>query len=372
MSQGRIFISAGEASGDAYAAALIDAILQIEPTKEFEGVGGKRMSQKLKKLVADSSNWGAISVIESLKVAPVVIAGFLKAKKQLASGSPGLFIAIDYGFLNVRLLKFAKRKRWKTVYFIPPSSWKKGRAGKEVATFSDAVIVPFEFNTQPYQELGCNVRYFGHPLLELRFSSHSENRDRENFIAVMPGSRAHELNELLPLIAKIIPEDVPAHFLLAPTSDLEAMQNQWRSLAANRTSDRFTSGNTFEVLSRASVGIICSGTATLEAAILRCPMIVVYKFPKSAEFEAKILEKLGLFSRPKFISLPNILLEQEIVPEFVQENATVEKCTTALQKLRTDPRASASQIEGFDRLAKLLGEPHAITESAQFIVSLCN
>src|SRR5688572_21772274 len=122
----RVFFSAGEASGDAYAAALLREMVRLGSGLRFlfEGVGGSQLSAAGANVVVDSSKWGAISILQSLKVAPRVVGGYSKAKRALRKGRPGLFIPIDFGYVNVRLARYAKKQGWKVLYFIPPGSWR--------------------------------------------------------------------------------------------------------------------------------------------------------------------------------------------------------------------------------------------------------
>src|SRR5438132_1624490 len=126
----RVFLSAGEASGDAYAAALVGELRRTGREFSVEGIGGRRLAGAIGSLVADSSTWGAISIVQSLRIALRALMGAFEARKRMSIGQPGIFVPIDFGFFNIRLARWAKRHGWRVLYFMPPSSWKRERQGK--------------------------------------------------------------------------------------------------------------------------------------------------------------------------------------------------------------------------------------------------
>ena len=362
-----VFVSAGEASGDAYAAALTLEMKRLEPTKvlTFTGIGGKRLKDTGARLTADSSQWGAVSILESLKVVPKVMRGYYRSKSLLRRSSPGLFVPIDFGYVNIRLARHAKKAGWKVLYFVPPSSWRRDKQGKDLPSITDAISTPFSWSADLLNAAGANAHWFGHPILQLQkerlAGSQPTQTDR---IAVLPGSRNHEIKENLPLLAASVKE--PIEFALAPSVNVEGFKQKWHALAPGRTDDLFTQGDVYTVLRRCRAAVVCSGTATLEAALCHCPMVVIYKLPKIAEVEAKLVR----FKLPEFIALPNILLQKRIVPELVQTNATPENLRRELDAVKSDSGVRAAQIEGFIELAGILGHSDAITQTAKLALSL--
>ena len=364
-----VMLSAGEASGDAYAAAFVAELSKIADSEqialEFAGIGGKRLKQTQTQVLADSSQWGAISVLESLKVFPRVIGGYYRTKRFMRSAKPGLFVPIDFGYVNIRLARHAKNHGWKVLYFVPPGSWRRDRQGGDLAAVSDMVSTPFSWSAEMLNAKGAKASWFGHPIKQLlrdrKVGIAPETSDR---IAVLPGSRNHEIDQNLPLIAAAATD--PIEFGLAPSLDVREFKDKWNGLAPGRMNDRFTQGDVYGVLSRCRAAIVCSGTATLEAALCRSPMVVIYRFPKIAEFEAKLVG----FKRPKFIALPNILLSRSVVPELVQEQATPDALKTELGRLLNDPAVREAQLVAFDELDALLGPSDAITQTAQMAIGL--
>jgi lipid-A-disaccharide synthase len=357
-----VFLSAGEASGDAYAGALVSEIQRLSPNSglKYMGIGGKRFRDSGATITADSSEWGAVSILESLKVVPKVIRGYYRAKRFVKTTEPGLLIPIDFGYVNIRLARHGKRAGWKVLYFVPPSSWRRDKQGKDLPFITDAISTPFSWSADLLKKAGANAHWFGHPILQLlRDRGLGRAPETSAHVAVLPGSRSHEIKENLPLLAATLNE--PVEFALAPSVDYDKFKADWSRLAPGRTQDRYTQGDVYAVLTRCRAAVVCSGTATLEAALCRCPMVVIYKLPKIAEVEAKLVR----FKMPEFISLPNILLQRKIVPELVQTEATPENLRRELDQVLNNPAVRCAQIKGFDDLETLLGESDAITKTAE-------
>lgn len=377
----RVFLSAGEASGDAYGAALVRELRRMA-SLQIEGIGGPRMRAEGVATLADTSRWGAISIVQSIGVVPRVTGGYLRAKAALARGAPGLFVPIDFGFANIRLARHAKQRGWRVLYFVPPGSWRRDRQGRDLPQITDAISTPFSWSADLLRNAGAQAHWFGHPIKQL-LGERGSSVERGETVAVLPGSRSHEIAENLPIIAAAV-EAVPEawssgispvadgslgrrlEFALAPSVDVAAFQEAWRRLAPNRSEDLFTQGDTQGVLLRARAAIVCSGTATLEAALSRCPMVVVYRMSRSMVLEAKLIG----FKRPKYIALPNILMDRTVVPELVQDEASPSVVRAHVDALLQDGEARAGQLRTFDDLDALLGPSDAITRTAELAMSL--
>jgi len=349
----RVFFSAGEASGDRYAAAIAREL----PPCSLEGIGGPCLRSAGARIVADSSDWGAVSISQSAKVVPRVLRGFFEAKAALASGEPGLFVPVDFGFVNIKLARYAKRHGWRVLYFIPPGSWRRDRQGANLPEVADEIVTPFSWSAEILSRMGARAHWFGHPLRQLVGGVPSGKRQG---IAVLPGSRRHELDLHLPLAAEALGEEPRRiEFALAPNFDRQAVEARWGVLAPLRQ-DAFTVGDTYGVLKRAEAAVVCSGTATLEAALCRCPMVVVYRLSALMAFEAALLKP-----KVQFASLPNILLNRPAVPELLHKDATPGKLRDQLKLLTADSAARQGQLQAFDELEFLLGGDRAISETAR-------
>lgn len=356
----RWFISAGEASGDAYGAALVREVRSRGLEPKIEAIGGRLLTREGVDIVADSTRWGAISIGQSILVGTRVLRGFLRAKQRLATGEPGVFLPIDFGFMNIRLARFAKAQGWKVLYFVPPGSWRKDRQGADLPAISDVVVTPFSWSADILNGMGAKAHWFGHPVRALA-TTPPETQAREG-IAVLPGSRHHEIVHNLPAIAAAAKDWPRVEFAVAATLNVDELRRDWERLSG-RKDDLFTTDDVHGVLCRARTAVVCSGTATLQAVVAGTPMVVMYRLGKWAEVEATLL---GFKKRVKFISLPNIFLDRELVPELIQNDASPEAIRDWVRKLDDGPERT-KQIAGFAAIQEMLGPPDAIHKTGELL-----
>ncbi|GMV89779.1 MAG: lipid-A-disaccharide synthase [Chthonomonas sp.] len=358
-----LFISAGEPSGDAYGAFLLRKILERDPSVTCHAVGGPRLAAAGANLVADSRTWGVLGVVQSIKACPRIWVGYLRTKKFLRSQPPGVLVAIDFGYLNIRLARFAKALGWKVVYFIPPGSWRRDRQGTDLPKIADAIATPFPWSADILRGMGANVHWFGHPLKELVEASRASNVRLPNRIALLPGSREHEVLANLRVIGPAIAPLDGYEFEVALVND-SYRDVVKEALEAHVSADRlhYAVADTHGVLRRSHAAIVCSGTATLEAALCGCPTVVVYRFTPMMELEARIL-------RPKYdyISLPNILLQRGVLPELIQHDASPRAIREHLVAL-LDGSERAKQLAAMDELQGILGPSDAVSRTADLVL----
>ncbi len=350
----RVLISAGEASGDAYGAGLVRELRALDPSLGIEGLGGARMRGEGVRLHADSSAWGAISIVQSLRVYPRVVRGYYRAKRALGRGEPGLFVPIDFGYANVRLARHAKGRGWRVLWFVPPSSWRRDRQGEDVARLSDEIVTPFPWSAEILRGMGASAHFFGHPIKSLR-PPYRPGRAREG-IALLPGSRVSEIELLLPLYREAVRGMAGPFTIPVPEARRALAERLWGS------SEGIVS-DVGEALASARGAIVCSGTATLEAALARTPFVVAYRLSPATLREAKLIR----FRRPKYVALPNILLDRLAVPELIQDDATPEGLRAALERVLADP---AEELASFEELDALLGPPDAVRRTAALALGM--
>lgn len=361
--KGTVLLSAGEASGDAVGAHLLREMRSLGFTGEAFAVGSTHLKAARARMLCDSSKWGALGIYQSLKVAPRVYADFRKIKAWMKSHRPDLVIGIDFGYLNIRLLKLAKRSGARTLYYMPPGSWRKNKQGKDLPKVADKIATPFEWSAKILREAGADVEWVGHPIVQMAGEPFPGPRQG---VAVLPGSRTHEVRNNLPAIAEAlepIAESVgPIRIALAPTVEGQSVLKLWQ-----RTTDvpiELRAGPAIETLKQCHAAIVCSGTATLEAAVARTPMVIVYRGDKIMELEYRI-------RRPKFqyIGLPSILLERKVCPELIQWEATPERIGEEIRKLVGDTPERNAQLHAFDELQAVLGPRDSLTRTAEIALS---
>lgn len=336
----------------------------------FEAIGGPKLKAVGVTIHADSSHWGAISIAQGIRVGFGILPHYWRVKRLLKKGSPGLFIPIDFGFANIRLAAHAKKQGWKVLYFVPPGSWRRQKQGKDLPQITHEIVTPFEWSAEMLNKMGAKAHWFGHPIKQLLQRSQARQADHgeRKTIAVLPGSRIHEVEHHLPLIAKVVGDHIDGQleFALAPALNVEEVKQVWNRLLPGRN-DLFTVADTSGVLQRAKAGIVCSGTATLEAALCHCPMVVVYILSPAMIREAKLLR----IRRPRFVSLPNIILDREVVPEYAGvEFVDPVEVRAGLQAILAGGDALDIQMKAFEELDTLLGPDDAITKTAELALRM--
>ena len=330
-------------------------------------------------LVADFSWAGAIGIVESLRLVPRLLGEQSKLKRIMVERRPDVFVPIDFGAFNVPLGRFAREHGVKTVYYFPPGSWRKRpRDPANLLAASDRIITPFPWSEKLLTYSGADATFPGHPMLDRVAPSLS----REEFckslgiapdcrvVGLLPGSRAHEINNIMPALLKsgmkvsaLLP-DVGA-YLIAAGSDGAAnnIQSIIRRSKSRLPFVKIVRGLTYDVMAHSDLVITCSGTATLETMILGTPMVIVYRGSKLMKleylFRKRILED--------FIGMPNIVAGRSICPELLGDKASPEEISRAAIELLTS-RESLNQMKADLRSSReMLGEPGG-TRRAAYIV----
>jgi lipid-A-disaccharide synthase len=340
-----IGIAAGEASGDALAALLIAAVRTRIPHARFVGVAGPQM------LAAGCAAWHPLEALsvrgfsEVLSQLPEILAIRRALKRRLLAEQVPVFIGVDAPEFNLPLERKLKRAGVRTVHFVSPSvwAWRRERVAK-IGRAVDRILALFPFEPPIYQDAGVPVTFVGHPLAQEAATVASRRDARvelklgvaQPVFALLPGSRASEI-------------DLHGNLLLETASVIHATRPDARfvvPLATRPTRDRFDAarhrlgmeklpmtllyGHATDALRAADVGIVASGTATLEAALARCPHVIFYRL---SALTAYIVRRRLLLP---WVGLPNVLAGRFVVPELLQEDATVENLAQAALNLYDD------------------------------------
>ncbi len=312
-------------------------------------------------LVVDSRRWGAVGILESLKVVPRVIGGYFRARAFLGTSPPGVFVPIDFGFVNIKLARFAKTRGWRVVYFIPPGSWRRTKQGADLPAVADVIVTPFAWSAEILTKMGATAHYWGHPLAEMvAVTPDAETRDG---VAILPGSRDHEIKHNL----KVISEALAGYsgkicFGVAANLDPAVLERTWEDLGG---AEAEFCQDTYAALKSSRTALVCSGTATLESALCDCPTVVLYRGSKAMEVEAAIRKP-----KYKFVALPNILLDRRVLPELIQQEATPERIRAEWELISAagDPRDA--QLHSFAELRTMLAGAGCLDRTAELIRSL--
>lgn len=360
----RVLLSAGEASGDAVGAALINEMRQLGVDAEFHAIGASKLRSAGAEIIADSSSWGAIGIFHSLLVVPRVYRDMRKVTRWLRHQKPRLVIAIDFGYVNIRLSRIAKRIGSKTLYFMPPGSWRRQKQGVDLPKIADRIATPFKWSNEMLLSMGGVSEWVGHPIVQI--CDQFEEADRSG-IAILPGSRLHEIEFNLPVIAQAVERlgnsALPATIVVAPTADPEKVSRMWS--AHSRVPVELSAEPAPHTLKRAAAAIVCSGTAALECAVCDCPMVVVYRGSKLLETEVRIRRP-----RFEFVAMPSIIMQKKVVTELLMWNVTPDAVYNAAYEVLFNEDVRAQQLNDFQEIRRMLGPRDAITRTAKIAAAL--
>jgi lipid-A-disaccharide synthase len=362
-----VWITAGEASGDAVGAMLAREIKRECPECRVEAVGGRRLARAADGLLFDSSKWGAIGVIRSLPKVPGVWGAYRALQRRARESPPDLVIPVDFGAFNIPLIRKLRPMGVRVLYYMPPGSWRRDRQGNHLPALADLVATPFEWSARLINDAGGRAEWVGHPLLDTFEAGSADGR--EPLVVVMPGSRDHEVRSNLPHIAQAcaqLSQETPSLSFaaaVAPHTPAEWIAQSWHARCGTPLDVR--TGQNAELLAAARAAIVCSGTATLEAVIARCPLVVVYHGDALMNLEYRI-------RRPKFdfIALPSILLGRKVCEELIQDAATPERIASETRHLLWAGPARDAQLADFEEVRTRLGTPGASARTARLALSL--
>lgn len=355
MSALRILIVAGEASGDILAAGLITAILQLRPDAIIEGVAGPKMLAAGCKVLIPQEKLNVMGFIEPLLKLPQLLNIRRQLLQHTQQNPPDIFIGVDYPEFNFSLEKSLKTQGIRTVHYVSPSlwAWRPGRI-KRIKKTTDLMLCVLPFETQYYAAADIAARYVGHTLADeipfendQKIARHMFNLpEQATIIALMPGSRASELNYLAELFittAQDLVSQMPELIFIVPMIN-EERQAQfteiWQRVAPNLPII-IIRGQSRDVIIAADVVLVASGTATLETMLLKKPMVVAYRMSSFTYWLAKQLVKIP------YIALPNILAGQALVPEFIQTAAQPKTLAAAILNFLNHPEYIAELRKKF-------------------------
>lgn len=366
----KIMLSAAEVSADLLGARLAT---ELKGCRLF-GMGGEKMRLAGVDVKIDITDKSSIGITEVIKHLPQQLSTLKALKKMLIGEKPDALILIDAQGLNMPLAKFAKSKGIKTIYYIAPQEWLWGtRKGiNNVIRTVDLIISIFKKEHEIFKAAGGNSFYFGHPILDTVRSNMSWEDFRKKFglnaqekiIALCPGSRSHEIKNFLPILKDVAARIKSAQFVL-PISSSKFRSEIEKNIAKLPVRIKIIDGFNYDVLANSDLVIAKSGTVVLESVILNTPVIMFYKLSPLTYWIGKNLLKIKL----PYYSMPNILANKLVVPEFVMKDATAENIYNAAMKILADPDKAKS---GYSEVRALLGEKGATKKAALKIIEFIN
>lgn len=361
----KLYLIAGEASGDARGAELMRALRQQAPGVEFFGAGGPQMRALAGGEFFDWVHEAVVGLWDVLKKYGYFRAQFHRMLDEIDRVQPDALVLIDYPGFNHRLAKAARRRRpgMKIIDYISPQvwAWNRGRIPK-MARYLDLMLCIFPFEKPLYEASGLPTEFVGHPMLD-SFAPKRLGIDREtDLVALLPGSRGKEVRKIFPVMlatARLMQQRNPAlRFAAAAAS--ETLAAEMRALAGDTCA--VSVGTAHDLMQRAITGMVCSGTATLESAYFGLPMVILYKVAWLTWVVGKQVVRVP------HLGMPNILAEREIVREFLQDAAKPEQIANAVLALVDDAAARSAQQRELAAVIARLGEPGAAIRAAHCIL----
>jgi lipid-A-disaccharide synthase len=363
---------AGEASGDFLGAHLIAALRERVPGLRFVGIGGPKMEALGFESWFPMEKLAVRGYVEVLRHFLEIHAIHRKLGRRLLDARPGLFIGVDAPDFNLSLERRLKRSGIPTVHYVSPSLWAwRGGRMSAIAASVDKVLVLFPFEEALYRDAKVPVAYVGHPLADLSPDEDGSAAAREQLrlpaarkiVALLPGSRQSELRYMAACFiqtAKLIAARQPTVHFLVPLISRETRAMFEQTLYEEGASDLPVTvlfGHAREAIAACDVALVASGTATLETALARKPMVITYKM---AGLTAFIMKRMGYLP---WVGLPNIIAGEFVVPEILQNDATPENLAQAVLNSLNDPVVSRRLPERLDRIRLLLRKDTAARAS---------
>ena len=365
----KYYIIAGEASGDLHGSNLMKALYEEDSTANIRFWGGDLMQKVGGTLVKHYRELAFMGFVEVLFHLKTILNNIKICKRDITDFQPDVIVFIDYPGFNLRIAKWAKAKGFKTHYYISPQiwAWKENRI-TEIKRDVDKMYVILPFEKDFYEKKHhYPVEFVGHPLIDAIHNHpaveaslfRKENQLNEKpIIAILPGSRKQEITKMLSVMLSVVRDFPDYQFVIAGAPSQEfAFYERF----ITNENIKFISNKTYYLLSNATAALVTSGTATLETALFKVPEVVCYKGSSISYQIAKRIITL------KFISLVNLIMDEEVVTELIQDDCNTRRITEELEKI-LDPQYRQKLLEKYDVLEAKLGGIGASKKTAQLIV----
>lgn len=372
----RILIVTGEASGDLHGANLAKAIWAKDPQVSLAGIGGTAMEAAGVRLVCKMGQFDVMGMVGPLALV-AILRRFFFMRWLFRSEPWDAVIFVDNPGLNLRYAYFAKAAGLRVLYYVAPQIWAWGSWRMYwIKKRVDHLLVILPFEKPLYDTAGMRCTFVGHPILDAVERSYDRAALRTKFgfspdervIALLPGSRAHEVQVLLPILIKaaekLVARETKTKFILAQASTIQdnLLQPLLRQSSVPVT---LVKEQASEVMAVSDLLLVASGTATLQAAVVGTPMVLFYR---TTAWEFWIA---SFFIRVKWIGLVNLVAGRSVVPELLQDEATGQRLYEEALRILEDPSAYAEMKRGLAQVRDALGAPGASTRAAEKVLAIC-
>jgi lipid-A-disaccharide synthase len=368
-------ISCGEPSGDLYAGALVAALASREPGLQAFGLGGERLKAAGAELVADLHGLSVTGLTEALRVLPRSWATYRRLVAAARDCRPAALVLVDYPDFNFRLMAAVKKLGVPIVYYVAPQLWAwRPRRIETMKAVVNLVLPIFPFEEELYRRAGMNVRFVGHPLIDLARPSRSRESlltsigldPKAPVLALLPGSRPNEVRRLAPVLADA------AELVAARVAGLQCLVARAPQLSDSLFTPfqrpglrlRSLEGQADAVLQASDAVVTASGTATVQAALHGTPMVVVYRLSPLSYRLGKPLATVDTYA------MVNLIAGRRVVTELIQDACTPQAVAEEAVRLLVDPDARARMVKDLHEVRHRLGEPGASARAAGAILEL--
>jgi lipid-A-disaccharide synthase len=370
----RLLLSCGEPSGDLYAGELVRELRLRQPDLEVFGLGGDRMASQGAELLAHVKDLAVVGLLEVVAHLRSLRRVFDRVLSEVERRRPDVAVLVDYPDFNLRLARQLRQRGVRIVYYVSPQvwAWRRGRLDSIRKTV-DRMLVIFPFEEALYREADVPVTFVGHPLVDLvrapanpaAFLESVGLDPKRPVVALLPGSRPKEIGHNLPPVMGAVERlaaqrpDLQFPLALAPALDPAAVADAVGSLPV-----RVVANQTQGVLASCTVAVVASGTATVEAALLGAPMVVVYRLAPLTYLLGRRLVKVPHFA------MANLIAGERVVPEVIQRELTPERVAAEVRALLDDPGRRQRMREGLAEVRRRLGKPGASARAAEAVLDV--
>ncbi len=371
-------------------------------------------------LLYDSSAWSAIGISEAVRLVPRMLSIFLNLRARLLADPPDLVVLIDFGTFNVRLGRALRRRGIKVLYYFPPGSWNRHANYERLKDVADRAVAPFPWTVKRLESQGIRADFFGHQLLDMVKPTMSRDEFCERFgfdpakpiVGLLPGSRAQEIIHNMPALvvsAAMLQNEMPdLQFAVPPASSVDTfrlmdelrrisclevdaqnilaeqsirssgiapmslvsqvdalMREEGVQAPKDQIPVRLLPAMTYDVLAHSRAAIVTSGTATVEAAILGCPMVIIYRGSRLSALEYRLRG-----GKLKFIGMPNIILDRLICPELIITAVTPARITELARPLIQDSPERTQMLRDLADVRTVLGQPGSVQRTVDVVLEM--
>lgn len=359
----KLYIIAGEASGDLHGSNLMRELKNLDPDIEFRCWGGDLMKEQGGVIVKHYHELAFMGFMEVLMNLRTVLNNLALCKRDILSYKPDAVILIDYPGFNLKIAKFLHYNKIPVIYYISPQiwAWKQSRV-KIIRKVVDKMMVILPFEKDFYANHGVEVEFHGHPLLDALKQSQFKpviEDDGRPVVALLPGSRRQEILKVLPQMIAVVPRFPDARFVIA---GVDSHGPDFYLNIIGNADVPVVFGRTYDLLTQAKAALVTSGTATLETALIGTPEVVCYRGGNISYQIAKRIIKV------KYISLVNLIMDRRVVKELIQDELNTENLSRELAQLLNDTPSRNKLLTDYAELRNNLGGDGASLRAAASVM----